>query len=65
MTAVERNALIALIKWAKSMPVGTGTEHEALSDAYDALEHCIVFDVGPIDAEVRAAYFAPFAEGNR
>lgn len=62
MIAVERNALIALIKWAQSMPVGTDPEHEALSDAYDALEHCIIFDVGPVDPEVRAAYYAPHAE---
>lgn len=59
MTPVERGALIALIKWAQSMPVGMGPEHEALSDAYDALEHCIIFEVGPVDPEVRAAYFAP------
>lgn len=63
MTAVERNALIALIAWAKSMALGVGVEHDALVDAYDALEHCIVFDVGPVDPEVRAAYFAPHAAG--
>ncbi|BAL87175.1 hypothetical protein AMIS_19550 [Actinoplanes missouriensis 431] len=64
MTEVERNALIALVKWAQSMPVGIGHEHEHLSDAYDALEHCIIFEVGPIDPQVRAAYFAPHVEQN-
>lgn len=59
MTPVERGALIALIRWAQSMPVGMGPEHEALSDAYDALEHCIIFEVGPVDPGVRAAYYAP------
>jgi len=66
--AVERGALIALIKWAQSMPVGMGPEHETLSDAYDALEHCIIFDVGPVDPEVRAAYYAahgPLTPGTR
>jgi hypothetical protein len=65
MTPVERGALIALIKWAQSLPVGMGPEHEALSDAYDALEHCIIFEVGPVDPEVRAAYFAPHIEQSR
>lgn len=62
MIPVERGALVALIRWAQSLPVGMGPEHEALSDAYDALEHCIIFEVGPVDPEVRAAYFAPRTE---
>lgn len=59
MTPEERGALVALIKWAQSMPVGMGPEHEALLHACDALENCIIFESGPVDPEVRVAYFAP------
>lgn len=68
MTPVERSALISLINWAQSMPIGMGPEHEALSDAYDALEKSIVLELGPVDGAVRAAYFAahyPLTPGTR
>lgn len=59
---VERDALIALLNWARTMPAGASREHDELLDAANALETCIVFGTDRVDTEVAAAYRARFGD---